>query len=391
MWTKKREQGNNPSMSSSNNQEYEDKRVKRVTSESTDKITIDEEIGAGAEGSVYRVDGSTAVKILDENLRKKKESKVNAMVDNSPPDPQYSASIAWPDGIITDMSGSFLGYSMPYKNPDEFKPALEYAFAELGSEESNKLKRYKVARNLTAAVKSVHEAGHAVGDFNHYNILVRDDGYVTLIDCDAFQISGDQDTYGGQTYFVRYAPPEGRGQTLRQAQGTDRFCLGVHIFQFLMGGEHPYQAQGDDAANGDWPDVIEGNPFPYMNTKKDVSPVGDNLTKYQKLPSAIKDLFCECFKPSAVTVQYSRPEPDEWLDSLTQQIDKSGGGDWSALYEGAGDAEENETGSTEGDEDDGDDDWENPYDGNNRGSTKDNEDDRQDDGEDDWENPYSDD
>lgn len=328
-------------MSSLTRNNYEGRSVK-IGSKS---ITLGEELGAGTEGGVYRIEGdsSSVAKIFNEGYRDKKADKVQAMINNPPRDPTHDKSgvrsIIWPSDLVSDSSGSFIGYQMPYKSLNEVKHALHYSMVDLKWDNSSEQERFRTALNFAIMVHAVHKQDHAIGDFNHENVLI-DDGVITLIDCDGFHISGKQATYKGETFFPRYSPPEKRETRLNKVRQADRFCLGVYIFQFLMEGNHPYLAQGPDAATGDWGEMVQNNPFPYDDTSSDVEP-HDQAPDYYALPSEVREKFSSCFGASAKQVGYGRPSPKEWIKTL-QETDiistgisvgspksSSGGGDGS--------------------------------------------------------------
>jgi len=293
------------------------------------ELTLGAEVGSGNEGVVYRVDGAPerVVKVFFEDRRDEKEAKVRAMIDNEPTDatddPDDVPPIIWPEVPVEHAAdGSFLGYEMPYKDIEDATPAFEYSVVTLDWSDSEPHDRFKAARNLSIVVHNVHQAGHALGDFNDKNILL-DDGHVTLIDCDAFHVS-DQDTiYADKSYHPRYSPPERRGRSLTAVQKADRFCLGVHIFQFLMEGQHPYHGIGDDVVDGDWPEKIKGNPFPYGTPDADVRPEDRHRQRYQQLPAKIHGLFEQCFAQGAKSHTWGRPKPIEWVKVFGELTDYS--------------------------------------------------------------------
>jgi DNA-binding helix-hairpin-helix protein with protein kinase domain len=288
----------------------------------SDTETVGELVGSGREGDVYRIEGSPeeVVKLFSPDRRAQKEAKVRSMIGEKPTDRTYKRkgvrSIIWPEAVATETSSSaFLGYQMPYKDLESATPAFEYSVVDLSWEASDIEDRFKAARNLAIMVRNIHRAGHAMGDFNDKNILI-DDGYVTLIDCDAFHVSDGDTIYGDSTYHPRYSPPQKRGHSLTAVQEADKFCLGVHLFQFLLEGAHPYQAVGDEAANGDWADKIQGNPFPYEDTESDVRPGNGMQDKYDKLPSEMRALFEECFGTGSKSLTWGRPAPIEWIRTI---------------------------------------------------------------------------
>lgn len=307
----------------------------RITVGSSD-FTLTEKLGEGAEGAIYRLPSSNeVVKIFEKEKREEKSEKVQAMIANNPTDPTYQQSnsdirsIVWPTAIVEHPDkGDFLGYTMAYKNLADHKNACRYARENLQWNTSDPEDRYKTALNLVRVVRAIHEQGHAIGDLNHQNILI-DSGYVSVIDCDGFHISSNQksSTYPGETFFPRYAPPEGRANTTRGVKLGDRFGIAVHIFQLLMEGFHPFQGQGPNAAGGTFADMIEQNEFIYASPR--LSP-HTQAPDYEQLPAGIKNLFSKCFD-TAKRDPKNRPETDEWSHVLkditsTRRTKKSMGG-----------------------------------------------------------------
>ena len=290
----------------------------------TSTVTIGPKIGTGSEGAVYRIQGNSdfVLKIFDKRIRDEKMDKVRAMIKNPPIDPTYAyhgvASITWPQEIVEDPStGAFLGYKMPYKDLADHKNASRYARENLRWNASDPEDRYKTALNLLRVVRAIHEQGHAIGDLNHQNILIND-GYVSVIDCDAFHIlhADINKTYGDDVYFPRYAPPEGRGKTLRAVRRGDRFGIAIHLFQLLMEGFHPFQAQGDKAASGGYGDMIEANRFPYIDPIPGEIEPHSAAPDYSDLPAEVRQLFSDCFCETAKEYTSTRPSLEDWRETL---------------------------------------------------------------------------
>ncbi|WP_135305433.1 protein kinase domain-containing protein [Haloarcula amylovorans] len=295
-------------------------------------VRLGESIGKGSEGEVYHVrgDDTSVVKVFWEDSRDRKADKIRAMVNNPLKNSTYVEgevqSIIWPEAVVTDTGGEFLGYQMPYKDLDSAKNAFEYTLTELDWESSAPEHRYNVAHNLAVMVAAIHDEGHAIGDFNHDNILIDEDGFVTLIDCDAFHITDSNIAYPDDTYYPRYAPPERRGgDSLATVQEADRFCLGVHVFQFLMEGIHPYLAQGPKSVDGSMEDKLRGNKFPYVYSGYE--PI-DSAPDYSTLPKSIRELFKRCFSevgknhmPAGLDLEHDRPSPLHWMKAFETRTD----------------------------------------------------------------------
>ena len=105
-------------------------------------------IGAGGEGAVYedRDDLSMVIKVMHaQHTTPERAAKLRAMCDSPPQLP---------------------------------KPCQSYQY------------RSRIGVNIAEALRGLHATHVRIGDVNPSNILVDDDGAVTLIDCDSFQIPG---------------------------------------------------------------------------------------------------------------------------------------------------------------------------------------------------------
>jgi DNA-binding helix-hairpin-helix protein with protein kinase domain len=294
----------------------------KVYGEDSGSITVGKKIGEGQEGAVYRLENQPeyAIKIFSEFDNNEKEAKIRSMIRNAPVDPTYEnkkeRSIVWPIDSISDSSGRFLGYKMEYKDLSEYTNIRDYARSQLKWNSTKPYERYITALNFTLVIKAIHVQGHALGDLNHQNILIKD-SIISLIDCDAFHIKGDK-LYEGNTVFGRYTPPEGRGQSIGEVKTADRFGLAVHIFQLLMEAFHPYQADPKNSYVGKYEKMIIENDYPYINSTAE-NP-HDLAPDYEQLHPKVKQLFKECFlhgenDPSR------RPTADEWIDGFEEIVD----------------------------------------------------------------------
>lgn len=288
---------------------------------------ISDLIGSGAQGSVYATADreGQVLKIFNHEQRQTKRAKIRAMISN---DPNHER-IVWPETIVEDpQTDEFLGYLMSRIDLDSASNAFEYTMTRLDWDCSERDHRFAVCQNLAAMVDAIHDEGHAVGDFNHDNILINEQREVSLIDCDGFHVTGQRESYPDETYYPRYAPPEGRGgNTLSNVQEADRFCLGVHIFQFLMEGFHPYHAQGSEAVNGSMEDKLNGNKFPYVDYAG-YGPIDSapGVDAYENaVPHSVRDLFRRCFTESGKNqseggvldhANPDRPDPREWISAI---------------------------------------------------------------------------
>ena len=299
----------------------------------SDIMTLDTELGSGKEGTVYETQrtGDRAVKIFEPKRRDEKKDKITEMVRNPPEDPTDEQldqpGLIWPVETVSTVSDdAFLGYSMPRLKMSEFQNAQKYARDELSRSNSDADFRYLSAMDLALKVALVHVNGHALGDMHHSNILVNG-GIASLIDCDGFHISGKYRDFGGATVYPRYEPPDTRSETddVATVRLSDRFGLAIHIFQFLMGGYHPFVAVGRDATAGSTKNAILENDFPYSDPDPGRLEPPDRAPGYDWVPAEIKALFKAAFV-SGKTSPASRPTAKDWVNALARasSIDTSG-------------------------------------------------------------------
>ena len=348
---------------------------KRIEIGNAGAATIGELIGRGGEGYVHELEdfsrsneldssSRTVVKILKEDLRAGKEDKIEAMIKNKPDIQEVDAEdfppIAWPTASVTTPSGEFLGFEMPYVDYENSVTIYEYADSdEYPQRDADLTEIYRTGLNLAAMVHNVHESNHAIGDFNHKNIRVKN-GYIALLDCDSYHIRASSgEKYQGNTFEPRYAPPEELTDSIRGVQSGDNFCLGIHIFQILMQGCHPYVPSNDSwtPENADNIEQWIKHPefsFPYLDDQDDIKAPPALKERYEDFPKEIKELFELCFSNTSKIAGMGRPSPLKWIDPLDDLV-PGGLGDiknpWKNDIPGKaqpGSTEDTQPGSTEG-------------------------------------------
>lgn len=147
---------------------------------------VEPALGKGGEGSVYKINlmPDYVAKIFIENKRtESRHRKLLAMID-TPLSTSAMQQITWPVDVLYE-NGAFVGYVMP---------AIK-GIEELNVMYSDKYKctlsKYiTIAKNLCAAINSVHNAGQVCGDLNTKNIGVDPrSARVTLVDTDSYHIT----------------------------------------------------------------------------------------------------------------------------------------------------------------------------------------------------------
>lgn len=278
---------------------------------------LGKKLGKGGEGDVYALSGhpDRAVKIYKAELRKSREGKVRAMVDERLA--ESTGLVAFPFDIVTDPSGAFAGFSM--RLVAGYRP-----LHELYSPKSRKIHfpradyRFlvRVAQNVARAVATVHQAGCVIGDLNHSGVLVAQDATVALIDADSFQFSMKGHLYPCVVGTEDFTPPELHGislSTVTRTQAHDNFGLAVAIFQLLVMGKHPYAGRfaGPDLSLGQ---AIAQNRFAFSVKRRDETrttpPPGSVLL--EDLSPQIASSFETAFGLNAA----ARPNSSAWVGLL---------------------------------------------------------------------------
>jgi DNA-binding helix-hairpin-helix protein with protein kinase domain len=278
-------------------------------------IELTKRIGRGGEGEVYLVAGAQkcAVKIYTGEDKPEREAKVRAMVRTGLA--QSSSLVAFPEGIVTDRSGKFAGFSM--RLVDGFKdvhfltgpksrkthfPKADFRFL------------VRAAANTARAVAQVHGSSCIIGDLNESGILVSSGAIVALIDADSFQLEESERIYPCLVGKPEFTPPELQGKSfagITRSKTHDQFGLAVIIFQLLFMGRHPYAGhqKGSDLSLDQ---MIGANLFAYSQQRQTgVSPPGI-LPSLGDFPRDIAEGFERAFGLDTS----KRPSAADWVNSL---------------------------------------------------------------------------
>ncbi|HEX2090958.1 MAG TPA: TonB family protein [Longimicrobiaceae bacterium] len=287
------------------------------------------ELGVGGQAAVYPVPGAEdRVAKVYHRPTGELELKLHLMWANRPAGDSPGAggaALAWPLDLLRDPAGRLVGVLLPrvdgklrvfeLYNPAtrrERSPLFHYALL------------HRAARNLAAVFHKLHEAGYVVGDVNESNVLVGEDGRVTLIDTDSFQVrdpASPGTVYRCPVGRPEFTPPELRGRSFAEVDRSpehDRFGLGVLVFQMLMEGTHPFA--GRYPGPGEPPPVeerIAAGHFPYARREPVLVRPARTAPPFDVLHPGLRELLLRCFEdghrdPSA------RPHAAEWREALAE-------------------------------------------------------------------------
>ncbi len=285
-------------------------------------LVIGKLIGAGGEGAVHedRNNPRMVIKVLHpQQATAERVAKLRAMVQNPP---QNSESLSWPN--VLEGGVGELRFRMPRAASDS---ATVYRF--ISANERRQLPKKKqeyeyratLGVNIAEAFRWLHAIHVRIGDVNPSNILVADDGSVTVIDCDSFQIPGPP---GHQPYPCTVGSPEYTApeiddfQRQFRSQDSDNFALAVLLYQLLGNGSHPYQ--GIDALASDAlsniRERIKDHRFAHQPRDKRWKPTAGQILSWRAMPGPVQDAFRQAFSPGASHI--GRPTSDAWASILRQ-------------------------------------------------------------------------
>ena len=212
-------------------------------------------IGAGGEGTVYRIssDSTKVAKVFHDGkynpdvMRRKIETMIAMPIK---PVVDGILRMAWPEDILLD-GNTFVGYVMllveaPYEifqvyrddaDRDRILPGYTWKYS------------IQYAYNLSWIVWYMHLNGIVIGDMNMKNIHINEKGQVVLIDCDSFDITNPKtkEHFQCMVGLPEMLAPElqtvGNLANGKFSKESDDFSLAIHIFRLLMKNADPFGAK----------------------------------------------------------------------------------------------------------------------------------------------------
>ena len=295
---------------------------------------IEPAIAIGGEAFIYKIEGMPeyVLKISKkptETLHKKLLTMISIEL------PQNAIKqMTWPIDIVY-QNNEFCGYVMMYLKDKDILHMVnansDYTFKQ----------KIVIAKNICAAINSLHNVGQVCGDLNPKNIMVDPKTQeVTLVDTDSFHITDYKSNriyrcvVGMEFYLAKEIQEElKKGYDLRNvpvspySKETDLFALAVNIFSLLMNGCHPYACATNGVNNiQQLTSIVPSIPTPQPNEniingffpfymKKTGITIPKYAPEFDTLPKEIQNLFIRAFvngnnNPS------DRPTATEWFHAL---------------------------------------------------------------------------
>ena len=309
-----------------------------LTTSGKQTVTIeDKPFASGGEGAVHKImspasyKGYCAKLYFHQHRTKRREQKIEFMVKNPLPDTrglrQGGCIICWPTELLYQHN-RFVGFIMPkaFDHSTHLYALCTPAVRKLPTVWHSKYDRttgsgiearLKLCVNIAAAINFIHSQGKYVFvDLKPQNILITDDGRISLIDLDSIQIAHNSKVlFPAQVATPEYVPVEGNHINPSRdiiPESWDRFSLAV-VFYELLFGLHPYAAsyQGRYKDSSSVADSIKNGLFVFGSKKTHVysrPPLHDN---FSRLPDSIQRMFLRAFDDGHAN-PLLRPKAEEW-------------------------------------------------------------------------------
>ena len=288
-----------------------------LVSESGNKYTVNQLLGAGGQGEVYSVESNGKVYALKWYYKNTATKSQKEILDNLIQKGQPDASFLWPQDMIFKSYGEPFGYIMPLR-PKNYKSIVDMMKRKA---EPSFYCLCRAAYNLTKGYNALHGKGYSYRDISFGNVFFDPDTGDALI-CDNDNVSyngAESGVYGTP----RFMAPEIVIGKAKPSRNTDLFSLAVLLFYMFML-HHPLE--GKREARIKCMDIHAMNQlygtdplFIFDPDNKDNRPLAgyqDNALVFWDLyPMQFKELFITSF-----TVGLKQPNrritEAKWLDAL---------------------------------------------------------------------------
>lgn len=282
------------------------------------RLRLERELFRGGEGSIHPIAGNSTLlaKLYHRTIDPQKQAKLVAMTHAG--QESLLRIAAWPrDTLHAVAGGPVVGFVMPRFDGErsELHQLYTPASRKVTFRRADWAFLIHAARNVAAAVDTVHGAGHVIGDVNQRNFMVGGEATVKVLDCDSFQIRDQGRTFFCEVGMPEFTPPELQRRLLAGIERTtnhDAFGLAVLCFQLLFMGRHPFA--GRFHGSGDMPierAIAEGRFAFGRNARSRHMEPPPSMVPFAALPSGVAALFEAAFDGGS-----SRPTARDWISAL---------------------------------------------------------------------------
>lgn len=313
--------------------------MKVLLTSSREELHLEEvPFAQGGEGALYTVlkpvkyQHCVAKLYHPKKRTRQRANKLHYLVQHPPvfEDEAQENLVSWPLGLL-EQRKRFIGFLMPRaigrsleilataKMPN-YLPQRWQRFA-LGSTGALEL-RQKVCFNIAVALYHIHKTGrYIMVDFKPDNILIQENGLVSLVDMDSIEIvNGQQVLFPAAVTTPEYAPPE--YHLLKQRKEAldvswDTFSMAIIFYKILLG-IHPFAATTQGAYEtvvGLGDKLKHGLYVHNQELKHHFSVIPLPHLEFYNFPRALQYLFSACFVQGLEQPEL-RPKAEDWCMAL---------------------------------------------------------------------------
>ena len=288
-------------------------------------VELRQEIVSSGEAKIYQTNKVGVLAKIYHSISPEKVNKLQVMLGSSP---SYLSSpghiaIAWPQDLLRDIDNQCIGFIMPEIQKSQ---AIINAYNPLKRKEKfpkfTWYELHKTALNLASIIQSLHAQKYVIGDLKPENLLVNEQGLVSIIDTDSFQVIDPQTgkIYLSPVTSAEYTAPEMLGEVVQnvgRSEVQDRFGLAIIIWLLLFG-YHPFYGQWTGEGNQPNIDQLirDGN---WMYGPNSQLRPGKLSIPLEILHPRLQHCFYQCFNDGHNNPK-NRPIAEDWVKTLDAAI-----------------------------------------------------------------------
>jgi DNA-binding helix-hairpin-helix protein with protein kinase domain len=281
------------------------------------KVVVQQKLGEGGQGAVYRVNYDGKPKALKWYTGKRlaHPQKFYENLENNIKIGKPANAFLWPEDITGHARSGAFGYIMDLR-PPEYKDFSRFLTAR--ETFASVTAMVTAALNITAGFRALHNKGYSYQDLNDGNFFINPQNGDVLI-CDNDNVS----EYGKNSGIIgkaRYMAPEIAAKNAKPDIHTDRFSLAVILF-LLWTNNHPLEGKAAcppcmDAAHEK--KIYGENPVfifdPDDNSNRPVQGIHRGaISRWPFLPGYLQEEFIKAFSKDVLRGPNKRIIEQEWL------------------------------------------------------------------------------
>ena len=280
------------------------------------KVVVEQKLGEGGQGAVYRVNYDGKPKALKwySGKKFKDPKKFYANLQNNIKKGKPANAFLWPEDITEHKEQAF-GYIMDLR-PADYKDFSRFL---IGKEVFASITAMtNAAMQITAGFRELHTKGYSYQDLNDGNFFINPkNGDVLICDNDNVSEYGKNSGIAGK---ARYMAPEIIVKGAKPDIKTDRFSLSVVLF-LLWTNNHPLEGKAAcpvcmDAKHEK--KIYGENPVfvwdPDDNSNRPVNGLHKGaIVRWPFLPDYVQELFIKAFSKDVLNDPANRITETDWL------------------------------------------------------------------------------